>query len=175
MIEDARDGDDPPVVLIAGASGYIGGRLLAKLEQGRYRIRCLSRHPEYLQSRLGPLTVALRGDVLDAESLRPALAGVQIAYYLVHSMASGARFRDLDLEAARTFGSVAREQGVSRIIYLGGLGFGKDLSAHLESRQEVGRVLRASGVPTLELRASIILGSASASFEIVRTLVERLP
>lgn len=175
MTKDARDGGDQPVVLITGASGYIGGRLLAQLEQSGYRIRCLSRHPEYLQSRLGAATVALRGDVLDAESLRPALAGAQVAYYLVHSMASGARFSDLDLDAARTFGRVAREQGVGRIIYLGGLGFGKDLSPHLESRQQVGRVLRASGVPTLEFRASIILGSASVSFEIVRTLVERLP
>lgn len=173
--EGARDGVDQPVLLIAGASGYIGGRLLAKLERARYRIRCLSRHPEYLDSRLGPMTVAIRGDVLDAESLRPALDGVQVAYYLVHSMASGSRFRDLDLEAARTFGTIAREQGVGRIIYLGGLGSGENLSPHLESRQEVGRVLRASGVLTLEFRASIILGSASISFEIVRTLVERLP
>lgn len=175
MTKDARDGGDRPVVLITGASGYIGGRLLAKLEQAGYRIRCLSRHPEYLLSRLAATTVALRGDVLDAESLRPALAGAQVAYYLVHSMGSGARFSDLDLDAARTFGRVATEQGVGRIIYLGGLGFGKDLSPHLESRQQVGRVLRASGVPTLEFRASIILGSASVSFEIVRTLVERLP
>ncbi len=175
MTKDARDGGDRPVVLITGASGYIGGRLLATLEQARYRIRCLSRHPEYLQSRLGATTISFRGDVLDAESLRPALAGAQVAYYLVHSMASGARFSDLDLDAARTFGSVAREQGVGRIIYLGGLGLGRDLSPHLESRQQVGRVLRASGVPTLEFRASIILGSASVSFEIVRTLVERLP
>ncbi|MDE0109521.1 MAG: NAD(P)H-binding protein [Bryobacterales bacterium] len=112
MTKDARDDNDQPVVLIAGASGYIGGRLLLKLEQAGYRIRCLSRHPEYLQSRLGPKTVALRGDVLDAESLRPALAGVQVAYYLVHSMASGARFRDLDLDAAHTFGRIAKEQGV---------------------------------------------------------------
>lgn len=175
MIKGARDCGDQPVVLITGASGYIGGRLLAKLEQAGYRTRCLSRHPEYLQSRLGPMTVTVRGDVLDAASLRPALAGVRVAYYLVHSMASGARFRGLDLDAARNFGRIAKEQGVGRIIYLGGLGSGKDLSPHLESRQEVGRALRASGVPTLEFRASIILGSASISFEIVRTLVERLP
>ena len=175
MTEAGKERSDRPTVLIAGASGYIGGRLLVKLEQAGYRVRCLSRHPEYLQSRLGPMSVACRGDVLDAESLRPALAGVQVAYYLVHSMASGSRFEDLDLEAARIFGNVAKQQGVGRIIYLGGLGSGQNLSPHLKSRQDVGRVLRASGLPILEYRASIILGSASISFEIVRTLVERLP
>ncbi len=175
MIEDSRSHGDGQTVLITGATGYIGGRLLPRLEEAGHAIRCLSRNPEYLQPRLGPLTVARRGDVLDAESLRPALEGVQVAYYLVHSMAAGDRFSDLDAEAAHTFGNVAKEQGVGRIIYLGALGAGKSLSPHLESRQEVGRILRASGVPTLEFRASIILGSASASFEIVRTLVERLP
>ena len=175
MVETVRHRGDPATVLLTGASGYIGGRLLVQLEQAGYRVRCLSRHPEYLQSRLGPRTVAVGGDVLDAASLRPAMEGVQVAYYLVHSMAAGGRFSDLDADAARTFGSVAREQGVGRIIYLGGLGAGEDLSPHLESRQEVGRILRVSGVPTLEFRASIILGSASISFEIVRTLVERLP
>ncbi len=175
MTEHAEIRGGRPTVLISGASGYIGGRLLARLEQSAYRIRCLSRHPEYLQSRLGPTAEAYRGDVLDGQSLRPALEGVEAAYYLVHSMAAGATFRDLDLEAARTFGRIAKEQGVNRIIYLGGLGSGENLSPHLASRQEVGRALRDSGVPTLEFRASIILGSASISFEIVRTLVERLP
>ena len=117
----------------------------------------------------------MRGDVLDASSLRSAFAGVDVAYYLVHSMAAGAGFRETDLRAARTFGRAALDERVSRIIYLGGLGAGSSLSSHLESRQEVGKVLRASGVPTLEFRASIILGSASLSFEIVRTLVDRLP
>ena len=175
MSASSGSGGALPTVLIAGASGYIGGRLLTKLESAGYRIRCLSRNPEYMQSRVGALTEVWRGDALDGESLRPALTGVTAAYYLVHSMAAGAEFRELDRKAAETFGSVALEQGVSRIIYLGGLGSGENLSSHLASRQEVGRVLRSSGVPTLEFRASIILGSASLSFEIVRTLVDRLP
>lgn len=107
MIEEASAPDDQSTVLTTGASGHIGGRLLAVLEQSGCRIRCLSRQPEYLQSRLGSMSVAWRGDLLDAESLRPALAGVWVAYDLVHSMAAGTRFRDLDLDAARTFGSVA--------------------------------------------------------------------
>ena len=148
---------------------------MAQLESRGWQVRCLSRDPDSLRPRVGTLTEVVRGDVLDGTSLRPALAGVQAAYYLVHSMAAGTGFHQLDLRAAETFGRVAREQGVGRIIYLGGLGAGANLSDHLESRQEVGRVLRASGVPTLEFRASIILGSASLSFEIVRTLVDRLP
>ncbi len=164
-----------PTVLIAGASGYIGGRLLAQLESRGCRVRCLSRDPDSLRPRVGSLTEVVRGDVLDASSLRQALADVDVAYYLVHSMAAGTGFRETDRRAAETFGGTAREQGVGRIIYLGGLGTGTNLSSHLASRQEVGSVLRASGVPTVELRASIILGSASLSFEIVRALVDRLP
>ena len=162
-------------MLIAGASGYIGGRLLAQLESRGFRVRCLSRDPDSLRPRVGRLTEVVRGDVLDGSSLRPACAGVDVAYYLVHSMAAGAGFQEFDRRAAENFGRAALEQGVSRMIYLGGLGAGASLSSHLESRQEVGRLLRASGVPTLEFRASIILGSASLSFEIVRTLVDRLP
>ena len=162
-------------VLVTGATGYIGGRLLAALESTPHRIRCLSRNPAYLESRVSPSTRVFRGDVLAEESLGAALAGVHTAYYLVHSMGSGPEFESLDRKAAHTFGRVAKDAGVRRIIYLGGLGAGSDLSPHLESRQEVGRILRDSGVQTLEFRASIILGSASLSFEIIRTLVDRLP
>ena len=173
---DTLGGDGvKPSALIAGASGYIGGRLLDRLQTRGWQIRCLSRNPDSLRARVGASAEVVRGDVLDGPSLRPALAGAQVAYYLVHSMAAGREFHELDIRAAKTFGQAAREQAVGRIIYLGGLGSGPRLSAHVESRQEVGRVLRASGVPTLELRASIILGSASLSFEMVRSLVDRLP
>ena len=175
MDDDSSGNDGSAAILLTGATGYIGGRLLGALESHGNRIRCLTRHPERLSSRVGRNTEAVAGDVLDAGSLRRALKHVRVAYYLVHSMAAGGDFRDLDLKAAQTFGRVAREQGVRRIIYLGGLGAGGRLSSHLRSRQEVGRVLRASGVPTLEFRASIIIGSASISYEIVRTLVDRLP
>lgn len=162
-------------VLVTGASGYIGGRLIAALESAPCRIRCLSRDPGYLESRVHASTRVVRGDVLDADSLRPALSGVDTAYYLIHSMGSSGDFKSLDRRAAKNFGRIADEQGVRRIIYLGGLGSGDELSPHLESRQEVGRILRDSGVRTLEFRASIILGSGSPSFEIIRSLVDRLP
>jgi uncharacterized protein YbjT (DUF2867 family) len=115
------------------------------------------------------------GDLLDPESLAPAMDGVQTAYYLVHSMAASGDFEDLDRRAATNFANAAREAELGRIVYLGGLGSGNDLSAHLASRQEVGDILRSSGVATIELRASIVIGSGSASFETVRALVEHLP
>ena len=176
MITDSTEaGRGRREVLITGATGYIGGRLMAALESASCRIRCLSRNLGYLESRVHASTRVFRGDVLDADSLSPALAGVDTAYYLIHSMGSSGDFKSLDRRAAKNFGQVAGEQGVRRIIYLGGLGSGTDLSPHLESRQEVGRILRDSGVQTLEFRASIILGSGSPSFEIIRSLVERLP
>jgi len=137
-------------------------------------VRCLSRRPEALRPRVGPGTEVVGGDVHDPASLAPALAGVDAAYYLVHSMGAGLPYEKADRDAAEAFGAAARAAGVGRIVYLGGLGHG-ELSPHLASRQEVGGILRASGVPTVELRASIVIGSGSASFEIVRALVERLP
>ena len=116
----------------------------------------------------------MTGDVLDRESLEHALAGVDTAYYLVHSMGSGSRFEALEREGALNFAAASKAQGVRRVIYLGGLG-DERLSAHMRSRHEVGRILRESGVPTLELRASIVIGSGSLSFEMIRALVERLP
>jgi uncharacterized protein YbjT (DUF2867 family) len=120
-------------------------------------------------------TEVVKGNVFDRDSLVRAMNGVETAYYLVHSMSDDGDFEVLEQRAARNFGAAAREVGVERIIYLGGLGSGDDLSAHLKSRQEVGRLLRESGVPTLELRASIIIGSGSLSFEMIRALVEKLP
>jgi uncharacterized protein YbjT (DUF2867 family) len=163
------------LVLLTGATGYVGGRLLQELELEGVPLRCLARRPDALASRVADTTEVVRGDVLDADSLRGPMEGVTTAYYMVHSMGDEGDFEALERKAAENFGEAARAAGVKRIIYLGGLGSGDDLSAHLRSRQEVGRILRNSGVPTVELRASIIIGSGSLSFEMIRSLVEKLP
>jgi uncharacterized protein YbjT (DUF2867 family) len=163
-------------ILLTGATGYVGGRLLNRLQaDDRHRVRCLTRRPEALAGRTGPHTEALAGDALDAVSLARAMHGVDTAYYLIHSMDASGDFESLDRAAAKNFADAARTVGVRRIVYLGGLGGGSGLSSHLASRQEVGQILRSSGVPTIELRASIVIGSGSASYEIVRALVETLP
>ena len=167
--------DQSRLILLTGATGYVGGRLLKALEAQGRRVRCLARRPEFLQPRVAEFTQVAGGDVLDPPSLASAMEGVETAYYLVHSMASGGAFEDEDRRAAGNFAEAARRAGVRRIIYLGGLGGGPHLSPHLASRQEVGRILRESGVPTIEFRASIIIGSGSLSFEMIRALVDRLP
>lgn len=165
-----------PLVLLTGASGYVGGRLLTLLGRHGCRLRCLARRPAALRAKVGPATDVVEGDVLDRPSLEAAMRGVDVAYYLIHSMGSPGSFEQADRQAARLFGEVAKAAGVSRIVYLGGLGDTDErLSAHLRSRHEVGDLLRASGVPVLEFRASIIIGSGSLSFEMIRSLVERLP
>jgi uncharacterized protein YbjT (DUF2867 family) len=164
-----------PPVLLTGASGYIGGRLLHRLEGEGRAVRCMTRRPEALAGTVCPSTTIVAGDALAPASLGDALAGVKTAYYLVHSMGGSGDFEDLDRRAATNFGAAAREAGVDQIIYLGGLGSGRDLSPHLASRQEVGHILRSSGVATVELRASIVIGSGSASYEAVRAIVEHLP
>jgi uncharacterized protein YbjT (DUF2867 family) len=129
-----------------------------------------------LAEKVGPATEVVAGDVLDRPSLDAALRGVGVAYYLVHSMGSSGSFEETDRQAAANFGAAAKAAGVGRIVYLGGLGSDADeLSPHLRSRQEVGQILRRSGVPVLEFRASIVIGSGSLSFEMIRSLVERLP
>ena len=163
------------LILLTGATGYIGGRLLRALESRGEKIRCLVRHPSYLKGRVGPDTEVVDGDVCDLSSTTKALEGVHTAYYLVHSMGIGRQFEKTDREAAHNFASASREAGIHRLIYLGGLAHGQNLSSHLRSRLEVGSILRESGVPTIEFRASIIIGSGSLSFEMVRSLVERLP
>jgi uncharacterized protein YbjT (DUF2867 family) len=163
------------LVLLTGATGYIGGRLLRRLEAGGRPLRCLARHPEYLRPRAGPDTEVVPGDVLDPASLGPVLAGVHTAYYLIHSMGSSRDYGESDRRGAAGFAQAAGAAGVRRIIYLGGLGRGERLSEHLASRQEVGRIFRESGVPTTEFRASIVIGSGSLSFELIRALVEKLP
>jgi uncharacterized protein YbjT (DUF2867 family) len=162
-------------VLLTGATGYVGGRLLRKLEESGRPVRCMVRRPEVLSGRAAEQTEIVHGDILDPDSLHDALAGVTTAYYLVHSMAASGPFAGADRRGAKNFAAAARRFGVRRIVYLGGLGAEHDLSTHLESRHEVGRILRESGVPTIEFRASIIIGSGSVSFEIVRSLVDRSP
>ena len=167
---------ETPLILLSGATGYVGGRLLKALEAKGQRVRCLARRPEMLAPKVGPKTEVVEGNALDRASLDRALQGVEVAYYLVHSMGAGRSFEDQDRRAAKNFGHAAKLAGVKRIIYLGGLGRAEeDLSPHLRSRQEVGQILRRAQVPVLEFRASIIIGHGSVSFEMIRTLVERLP
>ncbi len=173
--------NDAPLVLLTGASGYVGGRLLGVLAARGYRVRCLARKPEYLRGRLDADAAAavavVAGDVLDPASLAAAMQGVAVAYYLVHSMGTAGDFEEEDRRGAANFGAAAQAAGVRRIIYLGGLGEADPgLSPHLRSRHEVGEILRRSGVPeVVELRASIVMGSGSLSFEMIRALVELLP
>jgi uncharacterized protein YbjT (DUF2867 family) len=161
--------------LLTGATGYIGGRLLRRLEQDGSAVRCLCRNPEALGWRVAPGTELVRGDLLQPGSLDVAFSGVDTAFYLVHSMNSGEEFEAEERTAAFNFALAARKAGVRRIIYLGGLAHGAGLSAHMRSRAATGNILRASGVPVIELQSSIVIGSGSASFEMIRALVERLP
>ncbi|MEV6259944.1 SDR family oxidoreductase [Streptomyces sp. NPDC051784] len=166
--------------LVTGASGYIGGRLVPELLEAGHRVRCLARTPDKLRDHpwAGEAEV-VKGDVTDAESLDAAMRDIDVAYYLVHALGSGRDFEKTDREAARVFGERAKASGVGRIVYLGGLTppdvDERDLSPHLRSRAEVGRILLDSGVPTTALRAAVIIGSGSASFEMLRYLTERLP
>lgn len=164
-------------ILVTGSTGYIGGRLVPRLLEAGCRVRCLARDPARLQGRpwVANVEVAV-GDCLRAETLLPAMQGIELAFYLVHSMAGGRDFEQRDVLAARNFAIAAKAAGVHRIIYVGGLGEpGTTLSEHLRSRQETGAVLRETGVPVTEFRAAVIVGSGSLSFEIIRYLTERLP
>lgn len=165
-------------ILVTGASGYIGGRLAPLLvKQGR-AVRCMARDPRTLRGRgWGDQIEIVAGDVREPESLKPALEGCSSAYYLIHSMAAGERgFAERDRQGAKTFAAAAAAAGLERIIYMGGLGKRSDsLSTHLASRHEVGDILRAGKTPVIELRAAMIIGSGSASFEMMRALVKKLP
>jgi uncharacterized protein YbjT (DUF2867 family) len=164
-------------ILLTGATGYVGGVLLGELERRGHRVRCLARRPAKLAGKTGPLTEVVAGDASDPAALARACAGVDAAYWMVHAMDSGVDFERADRLAAERFAAAAREAGVGRIVYLGGLGADDDerLSPHLRSRHEVGAILRAGGGDVVELRASIVVGAGSFSFDLVRTLVERLP
>jgi uncharacterized protein YbjT (DUF2867 family) len=167
-------------IFLTGATGYIGGRLAPRLLDAGYPIRCLARTPRKLDDRQWRSHVGVEvveGDLGDPGRLAEAMAGCRFAYFLVHSMeTSGSSYAEKDRALAASFSAAAAKARVERIIYLGGLGeMGDDLSAHLRSRREVEAVLREGGVPVTTLRAAMIIGSGSASFEILRYLVERLP
>ncbi|MEZ0114504.1 uncharacterized protein YbjT (DUF2867 family)/uncharacterized protein YndB with AHSA1/START domain [Catenulispora sp. EB89] len=169
-----------PTALVTGASGYIGGRLVPELLASGFDVRCLARDPDRLRDHAWAEHVQqVRGDVLAPQTLPPTLDGVDVAFYLIHSLTTGEGFERTEERAARTFATAARDAGVSRIVYLGGMAPADtplaELSPHLRSRVRVGRVLRASGIPTVELRAAVVIGSGSASFEMLRYLTERLP
>lgn len=164
-------------ILVTGATGYIGGRLVPRLLEEGYRVRCLARDPGRLAGRRWSDSVeGVRGDVTDPDSLAGVFDGVYAAYYMIHSMGDTDEFHDRDMAAARNFSEAAAKAGVERIVYLGGLGDADDeLSEHLKSRQETGEALKAGGVPVTEFRAAIVVGSGSVSFEMIRSLTERLP
>ncbi|MGW3103761.1 SDR family oxidoreductase [Streptomyces sp. NPDC001100] len=166
--------------LVTGATGYVGGRLVPELLAEGHRVRCLARTPAKLRDHPWAADVeVVSGDVTDAASVAAALRDVDVAYYLVHALDTGDRFEETDRKAARIFGEQARAAGVRRLVYLGGLTPSgvpeRELSPHLRSRSEVGRILLDSGVPTTVLRAAVVIGSGSASFEMLRYLTERLP
>jgi uncharacterized protein YbjT (DUF2867 family) len=168
----------PPHCLVTGASGYIGGRLVPELLSAGYAVRCMARDPGKLSDRPWSDRVEIAvADAMDGSAVRHALEGVDVAYYLIHSLGTGASFEQRDRTAAGTFGAAAKAAGVQRIVYLGGIISGQagQLSPHLRSRAEVGDILLASGVPTAALQAAVIIGSGSASFEMLRYLTERLP
>jgi uncharacterized protein YbjT (DUF2867 family) len=171
------DEENRPLILLTGVTGYVGGRLIPLLERQSVRLRCLVRSPEKMRPRVQPGTEIMQGDVLDPASLDRALQGVQTAYYLVHLMSGSKDFEKEDRQAATNFAQAARNAGVRRIIYLGGLGDDADpkLSPHLRSRHEVGQILRDSGVETIEFRASLVIGTGSLSFDLVKSLTDRLP
>ena len=168
------------LVAVTGATGYVGGRLVPALLEAGYRVRCLVREPRKLDSRPwrhDPRVEVIAGDLADTAAVARSLQGCRAAYYLVHSMvATGGTYADRDRELAAGFAAAARDAGIARIIYLGGLGeMGPDLSEHLRSRRQVEQELASCGVPVTTFRAAMIIGSGSASFEILRYLVERLP
>jgi uncharacterized protein YbjT (DUF2867 family) len=167
-------------VFVTGATGYVGGRLVPRLLEAGYRVRCVARSAPKLAARLwasDPRVEIVEADLADADATATALRGCPAAYYLVHSMAAtGASYAEADRSLAETFATAAARAGVGRIIYLGGLGEqGQGLSEHLSSRREVERLLAAGPVPVTVLRAAMIIGAGSASFGILRYLVERLP
>lgn len=166
--------NDAKTILVTGATGYVGGRLTRRLEDSPHNLRCMARRPSFLVGRVAASTEIVQGDVTEPLTLERALDGVDVAFYLVHSLASSGDFESTEIEGARNFAAAAAKAGVGRIVYLGGLGGGAQ-SAHMRSRHAVGDILRQGSVPTIEFRASIIIGPGSLSFELIRSLVRRLP
>jgi uncharacterized protein YbjT (DUF2867 family) len=174
--ENARE-HTPKTCLVTGATGYIGGRLVPELLAAGHTVRVMSRSPERLRDHPWADQVEMvRADAGDEEQVAAACAGVDVVYYLIHALGGGPSFEETDRRTARVMAAAAREAGVGRLVYLGALEpEGEDLSPHLRSRIEVAGILLASGVPTVVLRAAVVLGSGSASFEMLRYLTERLP
>lgn len=166
-----------PIILVTGATGYIGGRLITAINRSKYDVRCFVRNPNNIQKKSFETAEVVQGDILDKESLSLAMEGVEIAYYLVHSMGGGGdNFEELDRIGALNFVECAEGAGVKKIVYFGGLGkVSSELSPHLRSRHEVGEILRKGKTQIIELQASVVIGSGSISFEMIRALVERLP
>ena len=163
-------------IALTGATGYVGGRLLPFLLKKGFKVRCLSRRPQVLEGHLPSACEVVKADALDESSLVAALKNCSVAIYLVHSMGGGLQFEEMDRKAAGNFARAAKLAKIKKVIYLGGLGNKDDgLSIHLRSRQEVGEILRKEGPPLVEIRASVVIGAGSLSFDMVRALVERLP
>lgn len=165
------------LILVTGATGYIASRLIPRLLEAGYRVRCLAREPRRLTGRAWLSRVeVLKGDVTRPDSLRAALEGVHTAYYLIHNMTFGHGYTELELESARAFAAAAGEQGVEHIIYLGGLADPEQhIAPHMRSRIETGLILREGRVPVTEFRAGVITGSGSISFEMIRFMTELFP
>ncbi len=163
--------------LVSGATGNIGSKLLRRLAAQGHAVRGMARKPERLERHHWQNISIQQADALDLGSLEKVMQGIEVAYYLIHSMADGVKgYVERDKRAAENFGTSARQAGVQRIIYLGGLGVCEnDLTSHLASRQQVGDILRASGVPVTEFRSAVIIGAGSASFEMIRYVMERTP
>ncbi len=162
-------------ILVIGASGYVGSHLVPALVHRGHRVRAAARSAAILTARGWQGVECCDADVLKPDTLGSALAGIDVAYYLVHSMGSGKDFQERDRIGAHNFAEAARQAGVGRIVYLGGIQPPGDPSAHLESRRETGEMLRATGLPVTELRAGIVVGPGSAAFEVIRDLVNHLP
>ncbi len=170
-----QEGQEKRTALVFGASGYIGTHLTPRLAAAGWRVRAAARHPEVLEARGWAGVGIVAADALQPETLPAALEGMEVCFYLVHSMAAGRDFAALDLEAARNFASAAGAAGAKRIVYLGGLIPERPKSQHLESRAATGEVLREGPVPVTEIRAGMIVGPGSAAYEVIRDLVNYLP
>jgi len=166
----------PATCLVTGATGYIGGRLVRELLIAGYKVKVLARFPDRLRDMAWFDQVeVISGDALDISDVNRAMQNVDVAYYLLHALNQGPEFVDIETKMAQLFAESAKNNNVQKIIYLGGLIPKQVLSQHLESRRVTGEILRNSGVPTIELRAGVVIGSGSASFEMLRYLTERLP